>query len=137
MPYTLPSVPTPRIAHDATTSSSLRHSRLFEAKFEKRNMNPHSNKTSVHLALPIQIRHLPQRIEDPGHVRAAEQLLRRVKVERHGAAVLVEVLNGGRAAPGARFGADEADAFQDAHFGRRVGRGGRRAAEDVDVGVPR
>ena len=101
-------------------SFSLRPSHLVKPKFKIRNMNLHPNQTPINLALPIQICHLPQRIQNHRNVRPAKQILCRMKIKRDGTTVVLKVLDGRQAAPGARFGADQADAFEDAHFGRRI-----------------
>ena len=58
-----------------------------------------------------------------------------MKAKQDGAALLVKVLDRGQAAAGAGFGADDADAFEDGHFGGGVPGGRRSAIEDFDVGV--
>lgn len=112
------------------------HSDFPKRELEKRNMNIHPNQSPINSTLPIQIRHLPENIQYLGNIRAAEQVVRRMKVKRDRAAPLVEILNARCATPSASFCADETDSFEDSHFGSRVRGGRRRATEDYDVGVP-
>ena len=108
---------------------------LPQPQLKIRRMDPRPNKTPIHLRLPIQMRHLPQRIQHPRDVPPAEKLLRSMELEIHGAVFGVEVTDRGEAALGVRFYGDEADAGEDGHFGRWVCEGRGLAAEDLDVGV--